>query len=116
MTFYPAEDRISVRTYSPWLDTFRNDPCLDGNSCHEFELAYDMEQGIPAGGCERVRIPERGEAIRAAIAAAAPGDTVLIAGKGHETYQVLKDSVVPFDDRHEAARALSAKEAGWLHR
>ena len=51
-----------------------------------------------------------------AIAAAGPGDTVLIAGKGHETYQVLKDSVVPFDDRLEASRALSAKEAGWLHR
>jgi hypothetical protein len=46
MTFYPAEDRIAVRTFSPWLDTFRSEPCLDGNSCHEFELAYDMEQGI----------------------------------------------------------------------
>jgi len=46
MTFYPAEDRISVRTYSPWLETFRNEPCLDGSSCHEFDLAYDMEQGI----------------------------------------------------------------------
>jgi UDP-N-acetylmuramyl tripeptide synthase len=41
---------------------------------------------------------------------------VVIAGKGHETYQVFKDSVVPFDDRLVAARALAAREAGWLHR
>ena len=47
---------------------------------------------------------------------AQPGDTVLIAGKGHETYQVFKDSVVPFDDRLEAGRALAARRAGWLHR
>ena len=47
---------------------------------------------------------------------AKPGDTVLIAGKGHETYQVFKDSVVPFDDRLEAGRALAARGAGWLHR
>jgi UDP-N-acetylmuramoyl-L-alanyl-D-glutamate--2,6-diaminopimelate ligase len=50
------------------------------------------------------------------VASAQPGDTVLVAGKGHETYQVFKDSVVPFDDRLEAARALAAREAGWLHR
>ena len=75
----------------------------------------DMESGMQASSCDRVRIVDRAEAIREAIASAAAGDTVLIAGKGHETYQVLKDSVVPFDDRIEAARALSAREAGWLH-
>jgi UDP-N-acetylmuramoyl-L-alanyl-D-glutamate--2,6-diaminopimelate ligase len=41
---------------------------------------------------------------------------VLVAGKGHETYQVIKESVIPFDDRLEASRALAAKEAGWLYR
>jgi UDP-N-acetylmuramoyl-L-alanyl-D-glutamate--2,6-diaminopimelate ligase len=76
----------------------------------------DMMPGFAGSACERVRIVDRAEAIRAAIAAAAPGDTVLVAGKGHETYQVFKDSVVPFDDRHEATRALAAREAGWLHR
>jgi len=76
----------------------------------------DMMPGFAGSACEHLRIVDRAEAIRGAIAAAAPGDTVLVAGKGHETYQVFKDSVVPFDDRHEATRALAAREAGWLHR
>ena len=79
-------------------------------------ILEDMMPGLAGGRCEHRRIVDRAEAIRSAIAAAAPGDTVLIAGKGHETYQIFKDSVVPFDDRLEAARALAAREAGWLHR
>ncbi|MBM4059582.1 MAG: UDP-N-acetylmuramoyl-L-alanyl-D-glutamate--2,6-diaminopimelate ligase [Planctomycetes bacterium] len=76
----------------------------------------EMVPGLAAGRAAPRRIVDRAEAIRAAVAAAEPGDTVLIAGKGHETYQIQKDCVVPFDDRLEAARALAAKEAGWLHR
>ncbi|MBX3462369.1 MAG: UDP-N-acetylmuramoyl-L-alanyl-D-glutamate--2,6-diaminopimelate ligase [Planctomycetes bacterium] len=75
-----------------------------------------MMPGLEGSACAHQRVVDRAEAIRAAIAAAAPGDTVLIAGKGHETYQIFKDSVVPFDDRLEATRALAAREAGWLHR
>ena len=48
--------------------------------------------------------PDREKAIRAALEAAKPGDIVILAGKGHEPYQVLKDRVIHFDDR-EAARA-----------
>ena len=76
----------------------------------------DIEQGLLGGAGRYQRVVDRAEAIRTAIATAEPGDTVLIAGKGHETYQIFKDSVVPFDDRLEAARALAAREAGWLHR
>ncbi len=76
----------------------------------------EIERGLVGAVGESVRIVDRAEAIRAAIRRAEPGDTVLIAGKGHETYQIFKDSVVPFDDRLEAARALAAREAGWLHR
>jgi len=76
----------------------------------------DMEQGIAGSAARCFRVADRAEAIRCAVTEAEPGDSVLIAGKGHETYQILKDSVVPFDDRIEAARALAAKEAGWLHR
>jgi UDP-N-acetylmuramoyl-L-alanyl-D-glutamate--2,6-diaminopimelate ligase len=76
----------------------------------------DVEKGLAGASCQWTRVVDRAEAIRAAVASAQPGDTVLVAGKGHETYQVFKDSVVPFDDRLEAARALAAREAGWLHR
>jgi UDP-N-acetylmuramoyl-L-alanyl-D-glutamate--2,6-diaminopimelate ligase len=50
--------------------------------------------------------PQRELAIGRALAAARPGDTVLLAGKGHETTQDLGDRVVPFDDRDVARRLL----------
>jgi UDP-N-acetylmuramoyl-L-alanyl-D-glutamate--2,6-diaminopimelate ligase len=49
---------------------------------------------------------DRTQAIRLAIRQAQPGDTVLIAGKGHETVQILAHGTVPFDDRIQAAQAL----------
>lgn len=49
--------------------------------------------------------PDREKAIRKAIEAADPGDVVLLAGKGHENYQVLRDRTIHFDDR-EVARAV----------
>jgi len=52
--------------------------------------------------------PDRKNAIRLAVAASRPGDTVLIAGKGHETYQILGNRTIAFDDRQEAKSALSA--------
>lgn len=51
-------------------------------------------------------VPDRREAIRRAVKMARPGDTVVIAGKGHETYQILRDRTIHFDDREEAARAI----------
>jgi len=55
--------------------------------------------GIPEGRASRVeRRADRRVAIGRALAAAAPGDCVLIAGKGHETEQVFADGPVPFDD------------------
>jgi len=50
---------------------------------------------------------DRGLAIAAAIASAKPGDTVLLAGKGHEDYQLVGDKVLHFDDREVALSALS---------
>jgi len=52
--------------------------------------------------------PDRSEAIRIAIKQALPGDVVLLAGKGHETYQILKDRTIHFDDRETARKALES--------
>ena len=51
-------------------------------------------------------LPDRREAIELALRAARPGDAVLIAGKGHEDYQIVGKEKRPFDDRAEARRAL----------
>jgi UDP-N-acetylmuramoyl-L-alanyl-D-glutamate--2,6-diaminopimelate ligase len=51
--------------------------------------------------------PDRAAAIRMAVASAAPGDVVLVAGKGHEQGQTFGDVTVPFDDRVVLAEALS---------
>jgi UDP-N-acetylmuramoyl-L-alanyl-D-glutamate--2,6-diaminopimelate ligase len=56
--------------------------------------------------------PDRAAAIRAAVNAAGPGDTVLIAGKGHEDYQILGTRKIHFDDREQAREALAARSGG----
>jgi len=56
-----------------------------------------------------LRIPDRREAIRTAIRLALPSDAVLIAGKGHEDYQIIGKKKFPFDDRVEAKEALEEK-------
>jgi UDP-N-acetylmuramoyl-L-alanyl-D-glutamate--2,6-diaminopimelate ligase len=56
-----------------------------------------------------LKVPDRREAIRMAIGLAQPSDTVLIAGKGHEDYQIIGKKKFPFDDRVEAKKALEGK-------
>ncbi len=51
---------------------------------------------------------DRKQAIRLGIEISRPGDTVLIAGKGHETYQIIGSTTIDFDDRQEARKALGA--------
>lgn len=59
----------------------------------------DILQGLPPGQTN-VRVePDRRSAIRLAIEAAEPGDTLLVAGKGHENYQIIGDTKLAFDDR-----------------
>jgi UDP-N-acetylmuramoyl-L-alanyl-D-glutamate--2,6-diaminopimelate ligase len=75
-----------------------------------------LETGLPRLAPERLLAGERGFAVevdrRAAIAlalsAARPGDAVLIAGKGHEDYQIVGAEKRHFDDREEARRGLGA--------
>ena len=59
-------------------------------------------------GSDRYAIqPDRAAAIRAALRWADASDTVVIAGKGHETYQLIGAEILPFDDREIARRVLS---------
>lgn len=60
----------------------------------------DMMEGVSAQNYKKVlQIVEREEAIKAAVQLSQPGDVILIAGKGHETYQEIKGVRRPFDDR-----------------
>jgi UDP-N-acetylmuramyl-tripeptide synthetase len=63
-----------------------------------------------AGPKQYIVEADRRRAIEIALAASRPGDTVLIAGKGHETYQIIGGRTIHFDDREEAARALERLE------
>jgi UDP-N-acetylmuramoyl-L-alanyl-D-glutamate--2,6-diaminopimelate ligase len=68
-------------------------------------ILADVVAGIPSGTAHSVEI-DRARAIASAIAEASPGDLVLIAGKGHEDYQILGTTKIHFDDREEAEKAL----------
>jgi len=63
------------------------------------------------GGClGGVEIGDRHAAIRTAVAGLGPGDVLVIAGKGHETGQIVGDTVLPFDDCAEARAAVAAAD------
>jgi UDP-N-acetylmuramoyl-L-alanyl-D-glutamate--2,6-diaminopimelate ligase len=72
------------------------------------EIASAVVHGIRQTNarCYRVEL-DRGAAILSAVGAARSADVVLIAGKGHETYQEVNDVRVPFSDAEHAASALS---------
>lgn len=63
--------------------------------------------GVPPQRRPVDALVDRREAIELAVREAKPGEVVLIAGKGHEPYQIFKDRTVHFDDREEAASALA---------
>ncbi|HVU48979.1 MAG TPA: cyanophycin synthetase, partial [Terracidiphilus sp.] len=70
-------------------------------------ILAEIEPGLKASGVEYTMEADRAAAIRIALEAAAPGDVVLLAGKGHETEQILKDRIVPFDDAEIALSTLA---------
>jgi UDP-N-acetylmuramyl tripeptide synthase len=74
-------------------------------------ILEDVLSGVPGARSNPhiVVEPDRGVALRLALHAARPGDVVVIAGKGHETYQEVAGERLPFDDAVEARRILSAR-------
>ena len=73
-------------------------------------IADDIVSGITGENLTVTVILDRATAIAAAVAGANPGDVVLVAGKGHETYQEFENRRrIHFDDREEALKAISAR-------
>lgn len=71
------------------------------------EVEAGVKQGLKPGQHHEV-IVDRRSAIQRAVELAQTGDIIVIAGKGHETYQILKDGTIHFDDREEARKAVLA--------
>jgi UDP-N-acetylmuramoyl-L-alanyl-D-glutamate--2,6-diaminopimelate ligase len=69
-------------------------------------ILAEIEPGLKSSGVPYTIEPDRASAIAVALAAAAPGDVVLIAGKGHEKEQILANGVIPFDDAEIALSSL----------
>lgn len=70
------------------------------------DILREIEPGLKKGTAPYRIISDRREAIESAIAMARTGDVVIIAGKGHEDYQILGDRTIPFDDRKLAAELI----------
>ena len=86
---------IMGRIASQWADL----PVLTSDNPRTEDpetILDDVESGM--AGTDHLRIVDRREAIGAAISAAAAGDTVVLAGKGHETYQIIGTERVVFDE------------------
>jgi UDP-N-acetylmuramoyl-L-alanyl-D-glutamate--2,6-diaminopimelate ligase len=69
-------------------------------------IMNDAIVGLRRYDTPHITEPDRERAIKKAIETASAGDVVILAGKGHETYQVLKDGPIRFDDREVARRVL----------
>jgi UDP-N-acetylmuramoyl-L-alanyl-D-glutamate--2,6-diaminopimelate ligase len=74
-------------------------------------IAATAADGVRAAGLEPIVELDRATAIDRAVASAAPGDVVLVAGKGHENYQIVGGVKIPFDDRVQARDALVRRRA-----
>ena len=74
-------------------------------------IISDILTGIGPTGGGHVVYPDRREAIFSAIHLAQAGDMVIIAGKGHENYQIFKDRTIHFDDAETAAEAIAELES-----
>ncbi len=72
-------------------------------------IILQIEDGLKLAGAQWEVEVDRGRAIARAIAMAQPGDAVLIAGKGHEDYQIFADRTIHFDDREVSRRELDAR-------
>ncbi|HEY9644400.1 MAG TPA: cyanophycin synthetase, partial [Coleofasciculaceae cyanobacterium] len=99
----PQMGRIAA-SLSDWAIVTSDNPRTEDPE----RILQDILTGIPKTANPTV-IGDRAEAIRTAILQAQPGDGVLIAGKGHEDYQILGTEKIHFDDREQARAALTLR-------
>ncbi|MBK0327329.1 UDP-N-acetylmuramoyl-L-alanyl-D-glutamate--2,6-diaminopimelate ligase [Rhodobacteraceae bacterium F11138] len=76
------------------------------------ENPADIRAAVISGAPDAVEVGDRAEAILRGVDALGPGDALLIAGKGHETGQIVGDDVLPFDDVEQASVAVAALDGG----
>ncbi|MED4226092.1 UDP-N-acetylmuramoyl-L-alanyl-D-glutamate--2,6-diaminopimelate ligase [Neobacillus cucumis] len=89
---------------------YATDPILTSDNPRSEDpiaILKDMEDGVQ--GKKYQVIPDRRKAIYTAVNEASPGDIILIAGKGHETYQIIGKEVHDFDDRLVAREAIKER-------
>jgi UDP-N-acetylmuramoyl-L-alanyl-D-glutamate--2,6-diaminopimelate ligase len=70
------------------------------------KIVSDIKKGIKKKNFRVIR--DRKKAILASIVCAKPGEVVLIAGKGHEPYQIIKNKILPFNDREVVEECLKS--------
>jgi len=75
------------------------------------DIINEIVKGIGPEKDNYIIEPDRFKAIKKAVAQAQEGDIVLVAGKGHETYQIFKDTTIPFDDREVVKKILREKNS-----
>jgi UDP-N-acetylmuramoyl-L-alanyl-D-glutamate--2,6-diaminopimelate ligase len=73
------------------------------------EIIDEIDASFPEGSCPRVKIADRAEAIRYAVEIAAEGDVILLAGKGHENYQLVGVKRIPFSETEILLRAIEER-------
>lgn len=92
---------------------FRADLCIltSDNPADEppDAIIAEIDRAFPDGACPRLCIPDRAEAIEKAVELARAGDIILLAGKGHETYQLVGTRALPFSEMEILWDALEAR-------
>ena len=99
----PIMGRIAAELSHLAIATSDNPRTEDPNS-----IIDDIEQGM--GNMPHIRIPDRLAAIHAALNEGRAGDTILLAGKGHETYQIIGTEKIDFDEREIVEKATRGKK------
>ncbi|MCL2089331.1 MAG: UDP-N-acetylmuramoyl-L-alanyl-D-glutamate--2,6-diaminopimelate ligase [Oscillospiraceae bacterium] len=90
----PAMGEITAR-YADFVIVTSDNPRTEDPD----EIIADIVEGVKRGTAPYEIIPDRRQAITKAVKTAQKGDVILLAGKGHEDYQILGDSKIPFDEK-----------------